>query len=162
MRIPGRPGRRRGGPSPPKGDLRVVHAIVGSFLGDDDVVDMAFAQARGGDFHHLGFFEEFLNGRRAAVAHTGADAAHKLVNGLAGQAAEGHASHDAFGDELLALLLEVTVGAAFLHGVDGPHAAIDLVGTALIEDGFARAFLGAREQAADHDGIRSGGEGRRI
>ena len=68
MRIPGRPGRRRGGPSPPKGDLRVVHAIVGSFLGDDDVVDMAFAQARGGDFHHLGFFEEFLNGRRAAVA----------------------------------------------------------------------------------------------
>lgn len=72
---------------------------------------------------------------------------------------EGHASHDAFGDELLALLLEVTVGAAFLHGVDGTHAAIDLVGTALIEDGFARAFLGAREQAADHDGIRSGGEG---
>ena len=57
------------------------------------------------------------------------------------------------GTELLAALLEVAVGAAFLHGVDGAHAAVDFVGAALIKNGFARAFLGAGEERADHDGM---------
>ena len=29
--------------------LRLLHAVVGCFLGDDDVVDVGFAEAGGGD-----------------------------------------------------------------------------------------------------------------
>ena len=143
----------------PAGLRLVVDAIVGGFLGDDDVVHMAFTQARRRDLTEGGVLEQVVEGAGTHITHTGTQTAHELVDGFHHMATVRHAAHDAFGDQLLAAFLEVTVGAAVLHGVDGAHAAVDLVGTALVEDGFARAFFGTGEQGADHHGVGAHHEG---
>jgi hypothetical protein len=68
---------------------------------------------------------------------------------------------DALGHQLQRVahfLLEVAVGRAARHGADRAHAAIRLVGTALVEDHLARALVGAGEQRADHGAVGAGGE----
>ncbi len=43
----------------------------------------------------------------------------------------------------------------FFHGIDGTHAAINLVGSALVKNGFAGAFLRSRKQGTNHYGVRA-------
>jgi hypothetical protein len=42
------------------------------------------------------------------------------------------------------------------HGAQRTHAAIGLVGAALVQLDFARRFLGAGEQADHHHAVRTG------
>jgi len=51
----------------------------------------------------------------ADIAHTGAQAAHHLIDGLGHRSAERHAPLDTLGNKLLVVLLEVTVAAAAGH-----------------------------------------------
>ena len=44
-----------------QGRMLVLDLVVGSFLRDDNVVDVAFTQAAGGDLHHAGFFVEVVH-----------------------------------------------------------------------------------------------------
>src|SRR6267378_2962497 len=48
---------------------RLLHSVVGGFLGDDYVVDVGFAEAGGGDTDELAFFGELVQGAGADVAH---------------------------------------------------------------------------------------------
>ena len=138
--------------------MLVLDLVVRSFLGDDNVVDVAFTQAAGGDLHHLGLLVEFVQSGGAKVAHAGTQAADELVDGVGHRAASGHATDDALGHQLLGGVLEIAVGGAHAHGVDGAHAAVGLIHAALIQHGFARAFVGAGEHGTEHDGMGTGGE----
>ena len=79
-------------------------------------------------------------------------AAEQLEDGVAQRTLVGHAAFHAFRNKLLRILLEVAILAALLHRCEGAHAAIDLELTTLIDFQRARRFLGARQQAAQHDG----------
>ncbi len=87
--------------------------VVGSFAGDDDVVDVAFAEAGAGDANELCLLLQLLDGCAAEIAHAGAQAADELVDHGLERSAVGHASLDAFGDELGEAV------AAALAGGDG-------------------------------------------
>src|SRR5918992_3397264 len=74
----------------------------------------------------------------------------------------GHLTLNAFGNQFLHIrdiALTVAVAAPLSHGADGSHAAVYLVGPALIQDRFSGAFFGAREETADHNGISAGSHG---
>ena len=60
----------------------LLNPIVGGFFGDDDVVDVAFAEAGGGDAEEAGFFLHLADVACAAVAHAAAEAADELVDEL--------------------------------------------------------------------------------
>ena len=65
----------------------------------------------------------------------------------------GHLAFDAFGHELHRIpdfRLEITIRRAACHRTQRAHAAIGLVGAALIEKHLAGAFIRARQQRADH------------
>ena len=132
--------------------LHAAAGVVRRFLGDVDVVRMALHQTRVGDADEVRVMAQRFDIRRSAVAHAGAQAAQKLEDGVAQRALVGHAAFNAFGHELLRILLEVAILAALLHRREGAHAAIDLELTTLIDFQRARRFLGARQQAAQHDG----------
>ena len=73
--------------------------------------------------------------------------------------AQRHHSLDPLRNQLhlaLHIALEIAVLAPFLHGADGAHAAIALVGTALVEDGVAGRLFGPGKQGADHDDVGAG------
>ena len=79
----------------------------------------------------------------------------------ADRAAIRHLPLDAFRHELhlvLHVLLEVAVGRALRHRAERAHAAIALVGAALVEEHLARALVGAGEQRADHHAVRPAGD----
>ena len=99
----------------------------------------------------------------AAVAHAGLQAADQLVDDEGQRALVRHAALDAFGHELHLLqlvVLEVAVAAALAlaHRFERAHAAVELVGAALVENRLARALFGAGEEAADHDRVGARGE----
>ena len=104
---------------------------------------------------------ELRDRRRADIAHRGAQAAGELVQDRADRAAIGHLALDALGHQLhlvLDVLLEVAVGRALRHRAERAHAAIALVGAALVEEHLARALVGAGEQRADHHAVGAGGD----
>ena len=69
--------------------------VVGSFLGDIDIVGMRLPQASRRDLDELGLLLKIGHCMAATVAHTGAQAAHELINGLAGESLVGDAALDA-------------------------------------------------------------------
>src|SRR5437763_1134893 len=81
----------------------IFHAVIRCFLGDVDIVQVAFGHAGGGDAAEAGFGAEAFDVGGAAVAHAGAEAADHLIDKIAQVAAIGDAAFDAFGDELLGL-----------------------------------------------------------
>ncbi len=98
---------------------------------------------------------------RTGIAHRRAQAADQLMQHAGHRALIGHLALHALGHELQRVpdvLLEVAVGRAARHGADRAHAAIGLVGAALIEKHLAGAFVGAGEQRAEHHAIGPGGE----
>ena len=65
----------------------IVHqGIVRGFLGDGNIVRMAFLQARARDADELGVFVQGGDVLRAAIAHATAQAAHELEHGFGEQA----------------------------------------------------------------------------
>ena len=75
---------------------------------------------------------------------------------------ERYAADNPLGDQLalgVYIALEVAVLAALLHGLDGPHTPVNLVGAPLVKDQVAGAFIRACKQPADHDGVRARGKG---
>ena len=62
--------------------LTLAGGVVGSFLGDINIVGMALTQTCGGDTDKLALGAESVNIRCAAVAHTGADTAQHLEDGV--------------------------------------------------------------------------------
>ena len=83
------------------------------------------------------------------------------MHDVAERAAIRDAAFNAFGHELVGVagILEIAVFRAHFHRAQAAHAAIALVAAALEEFGFARGFLGAGEQAADHYRRRAGDDG---
>src|SRR5258708_36118980 len=57
---------------------RLLHAVVGGFLGDDYVVDVGFAEAGGSDAHGFTFFGELFQGAGADVSHAAFEATDEL------------------------------------------------------------------------------------
>jgi hypothetical protein len=58
----------------------LFHLIVGRLAGDDDVVDVAFAQAGGSDTHEAAVFLQFAQICGSAISHTAAQAAGELID----------------------------------------------------------------------------------
>jgi len=82
---------------------RLLHAVVGGFLGDDYVVDVGFAEAGGGDTDEFAFFGELVQGASADVAHTAFEATDELIGEAAERSFIGDTAFDTFGDGLAAL-----------------------------------------------------------
>src|SRR5947209_2483995 len=110
---------------------RLLKAVVGRFLGDDDVVDVALLQTGRGDAHESRARLQLADAPGAAVAHACAQAAHELLHHRRQLPLVRDHALDALGHQLARLaleLLEVPVARAFLHGPDGAHAAVALEG----------------------------------
>ena len=89
--------------------------VVGGFAGDDDVVDVALAEAGVGDADEARVGLQLCDGAAAEVAHAGAQAADELVDHGFERAAVGDAAFDAFGDEFG----EAVGAGAFARGDEG-------------------------------------------
>ena len=114
-----------------------VDGIVGSFLGDIDIVGVGLPEASGGNLHKLGLAVQLLYGVTASVAHTGLQAAHQLVDGLARESLVRNSALYPFGNQLLVVLLEIAVLGALVHGRQGTHTPVDLELAALEHLGVA-------------------------
>src|SRR4051812_29737771 len=58
----------------------LLQPVIGSFLGDDDVVDVALLEAGAGDPHEARLGLEIADGADAGVAHPRPQAAHELLD----------------------------------------------------------------------------------
>ena len=59
---------------------RLFDPVIGRFLRDDDIVDVAFAQTGGRDAHEAGFLLQLHERPASAVAHTCAQTADQLID----------------------------------------------------------------------------------
>ena len=118
---------------------------------------MALLQACAGDTHELAVGTQLLDIVGAAVAHTGAQAAHHLVYSLGHGSPVRHTAFYAFGYQLLVVGLEVTILGALLHGAQTAHAPVYLELTSLIYLHFAGGLLAAGKHGAHHDNLCAGG-----
>src|SRR5581483_10734950 len=90
----------------------LLHPVVRSFLGDDDVVDVALAQAGGRDPQETRVALQFANVVRAAVAHTGTQAPNQLIDEFRERTLGCHAAFNTFGHQLGAGFLRVAFRAS--------------------------------------------------
>src|SRR5262245_18911023 len=110
----------------------LFHPVVGRFLRNLDVVDVALASASGGDPNELGLSLQLRDRGAAAITHAGAKTAYQLVDHGGDAAFMGHAALDAFGNQLVGraaafeieLVLEVLIAAATAHRANRAHAAV--------------------------------------
>lgn len=58
----------------------LIQPVIGGFLGDDDVVNVAFSQSRLRYFNKSGFLNHFRNGFTTDVTHAGFKPADELKN----------------------------------------------------------------------------------
>src|ERR1700751_3284891 len=89
--------------------VRLLNVVVGCFARDDDIMHVAFAQARAGDTHKLSFLLQLLNAIATEVAHAGTKSADELINHGLERPAIGHAPLNAFRDELGEAVLPVAL-----------------------------------------------------
>ncbi len=141
-----------------------VDTVIGCFLGDGHVMDVALTDPGVGDAHETGLGTHLGDVVAAGVAHAGAQPAGKLVDDGQHRALVGHPALDALGHQLLDArggILEVTVAGALGlgHRPQGAHAAVGLVGAALEQLHLARRLVGAGEQAAEHHRVAARGDG---
>jgi len=124
--------------------------VVGSFLGDVDIVRVGFLQARACDLDKLRALLQLGDSRAAAVAHTAPDTAYKLENGVGYRPLIRHTTLNTFGNEFFRVALEVSVGGTLFHSGETSHAAVYLERTPLINFNIAGSLLTSREQRAEH------------
>ena len=60
--------------------VQLFQPVIRRFLGDDHVVDVAFAQPRGGDAQEAWLLLQFANVAAAAIAHARSQAADQLID----------------------------------------------------------------------------------
>src|SRR3990167_2060140 len=149
-----------------KGQGPSFHAVVGRFLGDLHVVDVAFTDTGSRDLDELCLVAHVFDGAATAVAHGSAQPTCHLVDDRDDRALVRHATFNAFGHEFVGVrvgafvvFLEVAVGRAVFHGADRAHAAVALVAAALEQDHLARCFFGTGKHAAHHHGAGAGSNG---
>ena len=94
----------------------------------------------------------------AAVGHAGPRAADELVQDSGQRPGDGDARLHSLRHELVAVDLRVAV-AAGRHGAQRAHPAVLLDDAPADALRLAGALLGHRQQPAEHDRIRSGGQG---
>src|SRR5438034_5580909 len=141
-------------------------AIVRGFDGDLHVVRMRLPQAGAADAHEARLRAELLDRARADVAHAEPQAADELMHERRERPARGDATLDAFGHELAELrdvLLPVAIARSLthLHRAERAHTAIRLELPIGRLDDVARRLVHAREQPAEHHGVRAGADGLR-
>src|SRR3989338_5708565 len=122
---------------------------------------MPFPQSRRRHLHEAGLAAQIADGPTAEVAHAGAQPSDQLVDIKGERAFIRRVLFRSLRDQLHLVLhvgLAVAILAPFSHGPQGAHAAIGLVGPALVENGLPGALLGAREEAADHYRVGAGGQ----
>src|ERR1700733_15701101 len=116
---------RASNPDPPR---LLFDMIVGGLAGDDDVVDVAFAESSAGDADEAGLLLQFCDGATADVAHAGAESADELEDHGLERPAIGYAAFNALGDKLGEAVL---AGALALHDTFSVYFSIGEVGRAL-------------------------------
>ena len=119
---------------------------------------MALSERCRRDLDESAVFFQFIDRMRAAVAHTGADAANELEYGILNGSLVGNASFHAFRNQLLRVGLEVTVLAAVFHGGDGSHTAVNLIFSSLIQFEGSGTLVTACEDASHHADVSAGGD----
>ena len=122
---------------------------------------MAFAHARGGDANELRPLLQFGNGARPHIAHGGAKPPGELVQDIGNWPLVRHLPFNAFRHKLQTVfhfLLEITVRRAPRHGANRAHATIGFERPAIEQIRVARAFIGARQQRANHRNARPCGQ----
>src|ERR1700722_9577846 len=80
--------------------LQRINGIIRRFLGDGDVVRMAFGYAGGADADEAGISSKRFDVFCGAVSHPGAQAADELIDEIAERAAVWDTALDAFGHQL--------------------------------------------------------------
>src|SRR5258707_6581909 len=121
----------------PKG---YFHAVVGGFAGDDDIVDVALAEAGRSDAHEFAALHQRLQVFGADVAHAAAQAADELVGQRGERTLAGYTAFHARRDRFPALdflFLSIAVGPAFFHGRRAAQTAIAPEAAAVIQKPFA-------------------------
>src|SRR3954469_19395542 len=98
----------------PKSRMRIlsisrssVDVVIRRFLRDLHVVHVGFAHAGESDLHEFRLRAHLVHGAAAGVAHARAHAAHQLQDDGAGRALVGNAALDAFGHELVRVVLGI-------------------------------------------------------
>lgn len=124
--------------------------IVRSFLCDLNIVRVGLPETCAGDAYELCTLLEVGDSRAAAVAHTGADTANELEDGVGNGSLVRYTALNALGNELLALILEVAVSGALLHCSKASHASVYLEASALVDLDVAGSLLAACQQGAEH------------
>src|SRR5947207_7068640 len=133
-----------------------VELIIGCFLGDDDIVDMAFAQSSTGNADETGALAQILDGTATTIAHTRAQPTDQLIHHIGQGAFVGDTPFIALRYQLAGLrlvALEIAVAFPSCHGAERTHSAVDLVTPALVQNALAWALLGPGKEAADHHGV---------
>src|SRR3954463_16113299 len=137
-------------------------AIVRRLFRDRHVVRMRLSETGARDSDEARLLH-VLDRRGAAVAHGRREAADELVGDRAHRAFVADAAFDPFRDELVDVL-DVALEIAVLrerpraHGAERPHAAVFLESLPLDEDDLARRLVGACEERAEHDRVRTRGD----
>src|SRR5205814_379865 len=129
------------------------HPVVGGVLGDADVVHVTLADAGGGDAHEHRARAHVGDVAAAGVAHGRPQSARQLAQDGDHAALVGNAALHTLRYQLLELggrVLEITIrrAVAFAHRPERAHAAVRLVGRALVQLDFAGGFLGAGDHLA--------------
>src|SRR5678816_804979 len=112
-----------------------IRAIVRRFLGNDDVVHMAFTESRDRLADERRVLLKIGDRLAAAVAHTGLHPSDELIDDRRQWPLVRHASFNTLRNELLRspAALTIPVAAAPFHGADRSHAPVDLVGSRLVD-----------------------------
>src|SRR3989344_2482097 len=123
-------------------------------------MDMRLADTGRGDAHKLGAGAHELDVGRTGITHAGAQTAHELVDHVHHRPLVRNAPFDALGHQLVGgrAFLEIAVARTLAHGAERAHAAIALVGAALVDLDLARRLVGAGQHRTDHHAVGAGGD----
>src|SRR3954471_15739864 len=137
-------------------------AIVRRLFRDRHVVRVRLSETGAGDADEARLLH-VVDRRCAAIAHRLPEAADELIHDRAQRALVADAAFDPFRDELVDILdvaLEIAVlrERACAHRAERPHAAVPLESPHWDEDDLARRLVGACEERAEHDRVRTRGD----
>src|SRR5579859_1783321 len=134
--------------------------VVRRFLCNHHIVRMALAQTGVGDTHEARLVLHLGDSGTASIAHRLAQATDQLIDQWSQHPFIGNARLDALGNQTAFLddiVLEVAIFAetALLHGGNRTHAPVIFETLAARDNQLARTLIHARQQTAQHDGIRA-------
>ena len=119
---------------------------------------MALLQTSTGDTDELSLLMHIEDGAAAHITHTGTQTTDELEYSIGNRALEGYTTLNAFGNELLVILLEVTVLGALSHSTQRAHAAVYLEAASLIDFHFTGSLFTASQQRTEHYSVGTGSQ----